>query len=162
METEDERLARKEAFFNQLYSVNESDNGSEDINEAAMMLKTSHKLYSTAGPELLAQLCSSPRFTGVPELLSRLERTVSDPTPKPTTPHHGDITVVEETPVPSVLCINPNGLSQSFDSTSLVSIGIAKMAATKSARTSGKRKRAQSLELLPESQQIFRGLSFCT
>jgi hypothetical protein len=136
--------AAKEAFFNELYEL-DKDSEEEDSCDASVILRRSRPATSESRTR-----SRTPRHSILDSVRSgpSLARTVSAPLPPSTRVGRLDI--------PSK--------SQSQDSNRAPDMfkpsdNAATLRAT--LKQTGKRKRGESLKLMPESEQIFNGLSFC-
>lgn len=140
-------LQQKEAFFQLLY--NSDDSPTTDCEFATFL---QHSRTPTVSVE--------PRLTADSPQPARLGRTVSAPVAS-ASPFADDVGIVRDTIFPSKSILRTRGLELRV---SLPGEEIAPSMRTPTAMPKGsrKRKRANSLDLLPESQQIFRGLGFCT
>lgn len=147
----------KEALFDELYKLDNEDSGDEDQSNASVILRQSRLALPRSDISTRApgnRVIHSLR----PE--QSLLRTVSAPLPQPLASNHRQADVVERSSFSSTASSKPS--EQLIIDTPIIAKSIAGMAAQKGAsKTSGKRKRGQSLELKPESQQIFHGLCFC-
>lgn len=140
-------LQKKEAFFKVLYDSDEAE--TKDC-EFALFLQ--HSKTPTVPIEPLLPLVSPQS--------ARLERTVSAPV-QSKSPFADDVSIVKDTPFPSRATVRNHDRVTPFNvpDKTITSSTRNNTAMPKGQR---KRKRASSLDLLPESQQIFRGLGFCT
>lgn len=145
------RQEEKQTLFTELYELDNIDNGEEEISP---MKAFTHRI--SAG-----QTINSTK-TFDPHVVRKLGRTVSAPVNAVSTPASASLSMIEDTPIssprhasqpsPEVFSPRPGHISKSFP---------APENAVKMAKSSAKRKRGQSLEVIPESQKIFNGLSFC-
>lgn len=142
----EETLQTKKAFFQLLY---DSDDSSTEDCEFTTFLKDSKTPTVPIEPLLTAD---SPQPV-------RLGRTVSAPV-QSTSPLADDVSVVKDTPFPSKSILRTRNL-ELRDSSPNDGIALSTRTPTAMPKGQRKRKRANSLDLLPESQQIFRGLGFC-
>lgn len=146
----------KEAFFRELYQLDE-DSSQEDQSNASVILRESRLApldsNASARTERDKAIHSSRRE---PSLL----RTVSVPLPQLSASKHHQADVTEKR---SFTSTGSSKLSeQVILDTPIMRKKIPSVAARKDApKAIGKRKRDQSIELKPESQQIFKGLGFC-
>ena len=154
----EETPLQKETFFNDLYQLDESDED-QDTSDAALTLQWSkepfHDREDPSTPLPKRRLVHSSRAT------QPFGRTTSAPLPT-SGPVLEPIDVVKETPVSSAIPrkevrtrANPNGVMPS--GSDALSRPSRSETGPKARR---KWKRGSSLELLPESQRIFQGLSF--
>lgn len=161
MEEKKKAMASKEAFFDDLYKLDDEEPTNEGEDEIALVLKTSKmKAISAITPE--------QRATVDTRLPTSMARTMSSPVPsvRPRGPLRLDsddvIDCVKETPVASASARLPSSKQTTVNPKPLGGESASTVKQTKPASKAGrKRKRGQSLELLPESQQIFRGKAFC-
>ena len=150
----EEKKAKKIAFFNDLNELDESDDESEDMSGIDLILRHS-KVPSRSLP---TQRLSQPLCLSYP-----LGRTISAPLPNSSSHAPNEVNIIQDGPGPSLVpVINSAHHNQvSVDGHKVSDGGIA-MASTKAlSKAKGKRKRGQSVEPVPESQQIFKGLTFC-
>ena len=145
------RQKEKQTLFTELYELDNIDNGEE---EASPMTAFTHRI--NAGKRINSTKTFDSHF------VRKLGRTVSAPVNAVSTPSSASLSMIEDTPISSqrhasqhsieVASPRPGPISKSFP---------APENTMKMAKTGAKRKRGQSLELIPESQKIFNGLSFC-
>lgn len=141
----------KEAFFNELYQLDEEDSSQEDRSDFSVIL---HESIALSRSEVAARAPTNGIIHS-----SSLLRTVSAPLPQPSASGHRQPSLVERSSFSSTA--SPKSSEQVIIDTPIVAKQTAGMAAQKGAlKTTGKRKRGKSLELKPESQQIFHGLAF--
>ena len=141
----------KEALFDELYRLDE-DSSEEDRSDASVILHESRLALHRSDVSARA-----PRND---VLHSSLLRTVSAPLPQPSAPGYRHANVIESSSFSSTA--SSKASKQVIIDTPVVAKKTAAMTPWKGAsKTPGKRKRGQSLELKPESQQIFNGLAFC-
>jgi len=136
--------AAKEAFFNELYELDNDSEGEESCN-ASVILRQSRP--PSSGPWTRSR---TPQHSILNSIRSgpSLARTVSAPLPHSTSAKTSDI--------PS------KSQSQEINRTSNMPKPSENTTAMKATlKQTGKRKRGESLQLVPESEQIFNGLSFC-
>lgn len=146
----------KEAFFDELYKLDEDDSGEEDASNASIVLSRSKLVVQKPriGPRMEQDKVIHPLRSDQP-----LARTVSAPLPhQESTPDNllrpHDAITYTSTDAPFIQGFhisNAPSITKSVDSTKTKSMP----------KATGKRKRGQSLEQKPEYQQVFRGLSFC-
>lgn len=161
MEEKKKAMASKEAFFNDLYKLDDEEPTDEGENEIALVLKTSKKTaISAITPEQRAAVDA--------RLPTSMARTMSSPVPlvRPRGSSRLDsddvIDCVKETPVASASARLPSSKQTTVNPKLSGGESASTAKQTKPASKAGrKRKRGQSLEPLPESQQIFRGKAFC-
>lgn len=162
----EEKEREKEKFFEGLYELDEQDDY-EEIDTAALILRKSRK------PIVETIVAVTPNATGgairrIPTKCSghsHIIRTVSAPLPLIDSPVCRKVERVKDSPavitsgaVDRRRQIGPKlpikNLRRTTDGGTVVTKESIKMPA--------KRKREKFLRVLPESQQIFRGLQFCT
>lgn len=149
----------KKAFFRELYQLDDEESGEEDLSNASAILSRSKLILlwsrSQAGTHR-DRLIHSSRSDQPP-----LERTLSAPLPDLGTTPAGRTGSTSSLSFSSILSLisqkrpvidTPFGAQQPRSITTNSNMP----------NTNGKRKRGQSFETRPESQQLFKGLSFCT
>jgi len=161
MEEKKKATASKEAFFNDLYKLDDEEITDEGENEIALVLKTSKKTAVIA-------ITPEQRATVDARLPTSMGRTMSSPVSlvRPRGPSRLDsddvIDRVKETPIASASVRLPSSKQTTVYPKLSRGESASTARQTKPASKAGKkRKRGQSLEPLPESQQIFRGKAFC-
>ena len=147
----------KEKLFDDLYQLDKEDSSEEDQSNIGDILRQSRLISSQS--DVLARtprqgVIHSPR----PE--QPLFRTVSAPLPQPSASSHRQANVVARSSFSSTT--SSKASRQVIIDTPIMAKKNASMTAQKGgSKTTGKRKRGQSLELQPESQRIFDGQAFC-
>ena len=137
---------QKEAFFQSLYTLDDDDERpDEEHSKAAMMLAGSRK----------GTLPTKQGVNTNPHVRHDTARTVSTPLPKPSMVTL-DISFVAATPFSSTKSMMERTSDHTLKPSSFAPTP------TLPSKGRGKRKRGQSLEIMPESQRIFGGLAFCT
>lgn len=149
---------QKEIFFNELYRLDDSDE-EQDTSEATLILRQSKDTFhqredpSTPLPKrrLIHTSCATQPFG----------RTISEPllTSRPVLE---TVELVKDTPLPSAMPLKGNGMREEEANATTPSLtgAFAKPDSSKRGpKARGKRKRGQSLEIMPESQQLFKGFS---
>ncbi|MCJ1243772.1 hypothetical protein MMC30_000969 [Trapelia coarctata] len=154
MEEKKKTMDSKKTFFNDLYAQDDVETTDESENEIALALRTSKKRAVTAiTPEQKASVeARVPTATG---------RTMSSPIPlvRTSRPRTDDaIDRVKETPI-APAPTRPQ-ISKQTTAPAKLSRGQTAKQTLPASKAGKKRKRGQSFELLPESQQIFRGKMF--
>lgn len=160
----EEKAVRKEAFFKELFQFDDDrdDEPLDSYDVASIPRHCKARAASHVSPPLLPS--AKDRFLRSVKGSTPLARTTSAPLPGVKTPLTAENNVVYETPplilsrlrkVPELNGLTSprpgrNGPRQRVDGAS----GMPK--------ASKKRKRGQSLDMMPQSQQIFKGLGFCT
>lgn len=143
----------KEALFDELYRLDEEDSSEEDRSDASVILHESRLALSRS--DVPSRV---PRNSVVHS--SSLLRTVSAPLPQPSASGHRHANVIESSSFSSTASFKAS--EQVIIDTPVIAKKTTVMTPRKEAsKPTGKRKRGQSLELKPESQQIFNGLAFC-
>ena len=147
-----EDLPKKETFFKQLSELDDEDEGPEDTSGAVQFLANSKKEPQTTERNVRSIL----RRTSV------LNRTFSFPLPKTDSSWSEDVSIVKETPYVTHQFRNIGGHHSKLQKNVLTATNHKKprVSATIS-NENKKRKSCRSLELVPASQQVFRGLFFC-
>ncbi|CAD6576336.1 MAG: hypothetical protein ASARMPREDX12_007849 [Alectoria sarmentosa] len=129
----------KETLFDELYQLDEDDSGEEDQSGVSVILRQSRLALAL------------PR--------SKFSARAPTPLPQPSVSNHRQANVVETSAFSSTASSKPS--EQIVIDTPIMPKKTAGLTAQKEApKTTRKRKRGQSLELKPESQQIFNGLAF--
>ncbi len=146
----------KEAFFDELYQLDEEESSEEEQSNASVILAQSRLAPRSGVTAIMPRngLIHSSR----PE--NSLLRTVSAPLPQllALNPHQTD--GVDKGSFSST--VSSKLSEQVVIDTPIMAKKTADMTAQKEpSKTIGKRKRGQSLDLKPESQQIFSGFAFC-
>lgn len=139
--------AAKEKLFRELYQLDQESEGEEDSSNASVML--SRCKLPTSRHRVGARITQATILGS-----SSLSRTVSSPLPEGrSTPRrrNGPLNGLSFSVIPSSVIEERH----STERTALPTLP------TTMAKPSGKRKRGQSFETKPESQQLFKGLSFC-
>ena len=138
----------KEKFFNQLYKLDD-DESEEDRSNAEEILRQSRQI-TQRNRDVQRSRTDQP-----------FGRTVSAPLPLVSTPSKDRVDNSVKAPVSSLLS-HAAGRDRFVD-TSRQNMQTHGVTVRKDGfRANHKRKRGQSLSLMPESQQIFKDLSFCT
>lgn len=158
METMEKTSVQKEIFFDELYRLDDSDE-EQDTSEAPLILRqrkdTIHqrKDPSTPLPKhwLIHTSCVTQPFrrtTSAPSLVPR---------PVPET-----VEVIKDTPLPSAMSLKRTRVREEANViTPSLTGDFSKTDSSKTGLTARrKRKRGQSLEIMPESQQLFKGFLF--
>ncbi len=154
----EETSLQKEAFFNELYRLNESDE-EQDLSNATLMLRQSRDALSEreniSTPLPKHQLIHTSRAT------QPFGRTISAPSPVSNL-IPGTREVIMETPLPSAMPQKETRIRKEIGSImpSVTVVFPRSDPCEIGPRTREKRKRGHSLESMPESQRIFQGLSF--
>lgn len=149
----------KEIFYNELYELDREDSDEVDTSNASVVLGQSR--LSSHDSSFPTKSLHRSRFIHSSHQDHVLGRTVSAPLPR-----DSKVTRDEANPLETV------SLSSFVSSKIQKQMGILSPdkvkqpanvdAVTKDPKQNGKRKRGKSSEPMPESQQIFNGLAFCT
>lgn len=143
----EERKAVKVAFFKELYALDEPDDETEDTAGISEILRDSKKVPSPEIPQRRRRMLVS-NLRGNAHMISNPVSAEKVPEPFP------QAAILEQPPTNDQVLINDNAMHSSE-----VNIACTKNVAT-AAR--GKRKRGDGPEILPEAQQLFKGLAFCS
>ena len=146
----------KEALFRELYQLDE-DSSEEDQSNASVILRESR--LASLGSDVTASIGRDKAIHSSRRERSLL-RTVSAPLPQPSASNPHQAEVVEKRSFTSTAC---SKLSEQviLDTPIMTKKNTSMTARKEPPKAIGKRKRDQSIELKPESQQIFKGLGFC-
>ena len=146
----------KEILFDELYQLDKEDSSEEDQSNASVILRQSKV---TPSSDVLARTRRNRVSHSSPPNQTLL-RTVSAPLLQPSALSPPQTNVMERSSFSSTASLHPS--EQVITDTPIMAKKSASVTAQKEvSKTFGKRKRGQSLELKPESQQIFKGLAFC-
>ena len=142
---------KKKAFFDELYKLDDSES-EEDRSNAEEILRQSRQITQRNK----SVQCSRPD--------QPFGRTISAPLPLVSTPSRGSVDDSVKAPIPSLLSHTSHTAKRDgLADTSRQNKRTHDVTARKDGfRVNHKRKRGHSLSLMPESQQIFKDLSFCT
>ncbi len=155
-------IKSKTEFFNQLYGLDRADTDTQETCETALLLKRSRNSASgrntltTPAPARIPKRILGLMVHASPGLL----RTLSEPSPRDNL-HNSpseDVQVVKETPLfKRKHQVSPRNLAITSSPPP-----DRKKSSTPTGHPAmpGKRKRGRSLQIVPSSQQIFKGLSF--
>ena len=147
----------KEKFFDELFRLDQEDSGEEDQSNVGVILHQSRLALPRPDVSATTPKTSSSYF---PRPDQSLLRTVSAPLPQLSASSSRQSHLAKETSFPPA--VSPNSSAQVvFDTPMMGKKGSSMTAKTEAPKTTGKRKRGQSFETKPESQQIFNGLAFC-
>ena len=153
----------KQTFFDQLYQLDQEDDNLEEINPAALILRKSRTLIA----ETVVAVTPHPK--GVEGRInarssSHIIRTVSAPLPTVQTPFCKEVERIQDSPA----ALTPTAVNERVQIDRTVrskgargTIERRPAIVTETSDMSGKRKRGKSVQVLPQAQQIFRGLQFC-
>ena len=146
----------KEALFHELYRIDE-DSSEEDRSNASVILRESR--LAPLSSDVSASIGSEKTVHSSHREPSLL-RTISVPLPQPSASKPRQASVTEKRSFTSTESSKVS--EQVILDTPIMTKKTTTMAAQKGAsKAIGKRKRNQSTELKPESQQIFKDLGFC-
>lgn len=150
----EEKKAKKIAFFNDLNELDESDDESEDKSGIDLILRHS-KAPSRSLP---TQHPSQPLRLSCP-----LGRTISAPLPNSSSHAPNEVNIIQDGPGPSPVPIINSALHNqvTVDGHKMSDDGVVTASTKALSKAKGKRKRGRSVEPVPESQQIFKGLTLC-
>ena len=130
-------MAQKIAFFTELFKLDEDDEETEDPEDAAVILRQFKPLRQPSQSEKRAFLgCGTSSFLSSSSAVQASLSSIHSP---------------------SQPLQRPSRINISDSSCPAKTVKLAKV----TSRKRGKRKRAESLDLLSDSQQIFKGLEFC-
>ncbi|KAI9722367.1 MAG: hypothetical protein M1812_001839 [Candelaria pacifica] len=148
----------KTSFFDQLYDLDRADTGTQETCEIALLLKRSRHSGSgrNTAPTRIPKRILGLMGHASPGLL----RTVSEPLPRDSLNNSPSeyASIVKETPL-------PKPKHQAFGKHLSITSSPPPVRKRSSSPTEiptmpGKRKRGRSLQIMPESQQVFKGLFF--
>lgn len=145
----------KEAFFDELYQLDEEDSSEEDESNASIILRQSRLAQTDVSARGSRNKVIHPSRPD-----QSLLRTVSAPLPQPSASNHRQSNVLERGSFTSTASSKPSQ-QVIIDTPVMAKKSVGMTALKEVSRTTGKRKRGQSLELKPESQRIFDRLAFC-
>lgn len=146
----EERKAIKVAFFKEIYALDGPDDETEDTAGISEILRDSNKVPSPALSQRKGRtVVSNRRGNG---------HTISSPV---------SVEVNKAVPgrcPPAAILEPPHIDDQALIKSNAMHDGEVKISHTKkvAAAAKGKRKRGDALEILPEAQQLFKGLAFCS
>lgn len=146
----EEKKAKKISFFKELNELDESDDESEDTSKIDLILR-----QSKSPPHSLSK---QPLRSCYP-----LARTSSAPLPNSSSHAPNEVHMIQDRPCPSPVPMVSSDLSfqVTVDGHKMPNGGVTATSINPLSKSKGKRKRGQSLEPIPDSQQIFKGLAFC-
>lgn len=150
----EEKKAKKIAFFNELNELDESDDESMDTSKIDLILRQSESPPHSLSKQRLSQ----PLRSCYP-----LGRTRSAPLPNSSSHAPNEVLMIQDRPCPSPVPIVNSDFSfqVAVDGHKMLNGGVTATSTKPLSKSKGKRKRGQSLESIPDSQQIFKGLAFC-
>ena len=150
----EEKKAKKIAFFAELHELDEPDDESEDTSGIDLILQ-----QSKTPPRSLPKQIPSQRLRSY----YSLGRTTSAPLPNPSSDAPNEVHIIQDGPSPSPVPIINSALQcqVTVNGRKMPNDGAAPITTKPLSKATGKRKRGQSLEPIPDSQQIFKGLAFC-
>ncbi|MCJ1461503.1 hypothetical protein MMC07_000100 [Pseudocyphellaria aurata] len=146
----EEKKAKKIAFFKELYELDEPDDESEDTSGIGLILRQS--TIPPSNPHPSERLRSS----------NPLGRTTSAPLANSSSNARNKAHVLQDGPSPSPVPNLNSPLHEGVPGAgqNMPASGVTATSRKPLSKATGKRKRGQSLELVPDSQQIFKGLAF--
>lgn len=150
----EEKKAKKIALFTELHELDESDDESEDTSEIGLILQQSKILPRSLPKKHLSQPLRSCHPLG---------RTTSAPLPNSSSHAPNEVLTFQNGPCTSpVPNVNPAlDYQVTVDGSKMPNGGVVATSKKPLSKAKGKRKRGQSLETVPDSQQVFKGLAFC-
>lgn len=152
--TMEEKKNQKIKFFKELYQLDQSDEETEHSNNPLTTLRLSKTLTHDDSATSSRSLCRFPDYP-----LSRGGLQLGRTTSAPLLTNNPSITEKESNIAPT----SSNALAPIAAECQIVSSRVIGPAMKEVMPTNKKkRKRGRSLDTLPESQQIFRGLAICT
>ena len=153
----DAKSREKEALFQELNALDESESDADELSLSAFK-----KSKPKRSPSLSTSIPPGQRSTGSTHHSTARKPFPLQPLPIPPSKYAairdsplGQVVASTGTTKYGTTIMRRTPISKSF-----TTVGEAK--STTMAKTGVKRKRRESLEVLPESQKIFTGLSFCT
>ena len=156
----EEKAVDKEAFFKELFQFDgDKDDEPVDSFDVASVLRHCKARVTTHVSPLLKDTFLRSAKASTP-----LARTISAPLPGLKTPLTAEVDVVYETPslTTSNMRKTPKPVERTTSGTGPNCSRQRANGASSMPKAGNKRKRGQSLNIMPESQQIFKGLGFCT
>lgn len=160
----------KEEFFDKLYRLDNDDDDDDDdgeINTAALILEQSRKRATRTNvavtPQLNESVTKKDRVTASSH--TYMKRTVSAPLPVIPTTLSKEVELLKNTPTSTVVESARQRVELHRGATLLSSGNVSDGSVNvlkKPSKMTGKRKRGKSPKMMPLSQQIFKGLQFCT
>lgn len=144
----------KEAFFDELYQLDEEDSSEEDQSNVSIILRQSRLAQTDVSARGSRNKVIHPSHPD-----QSLLRTVSAPLPQPSASNHCQSKMLERGTFTSTASSKPSQ-QVIIDTPVMAKKSVGMTALKEVSRTTGKRKRGQSLELKPESQRIFDRLAF--
>lgn len=158
----EEKAVHKQAFFQELFQLDdETDEERVDRYDVASILRQCKARATSHVPPLLPS--AKDIFLRSTKASTPLARTTSAPLPGLKTPLTAQVDIVYETP-PVATPILPKASELIGRTTSGAGLNGSRQRADGASgmpKANKKRKRGRSLDVMPESQQIFKGLGFC-
>ena len=164
----EEKEREKERFFQELYELDERDD-CDEINTAALILRESRTRIADTVVAVTPHATEGviQRDSMNVSLPTHMTRTFSAPLPLIDSPISREVECVRDSPAVIALA----AVDRQRQLTSRVPIPIKTLRRTTDGGTvvtketmkiPAKRKRGKAVQVLPEAQQIFKGLRFCT
>lgn len=146
----EERKAIKVAFFKEIYALDGPDDETKDTAGISEILRDSKKVPSPELSQRKGRTVVSNRQGNGHTISNPVSVEVNKDVPGSCPP----AAILERTPIDDQALIKPNAMHD----------GEVKISHTKKVAIAakGKRKRGDALEILPEAQQLFKGLAFCS
>ena len=158
----EEKKIQKITLFQQLYQLDESEEEREGVDQIDLILRHGKgNNYASEKKDLSSpsHVQKSSRSLG---LCHPLGRTTSAPLPQARSLESNEVQITREnSPSSAIFTVNPLHDQVMVDGPVQSRSGPNMATKKKVPKAKGKRKRGFSLEFIPESQQIFRGLTFC-
>lgn len=156
-------LLQKKTLFNELYDLDNSDEEQETCDIAGFLETTTRKQPLVKGTRHLNPL-PKHKLILIAASNQAFERTAAATLPQILKPVTKVVDVVKDTPPPSTISATTQKIQKALPRAGkMTGKARAKGSTSKVTPKIGvKRKRAKSLEVMPESQQIFKGQAFCT
>lgn len=146
----EERKAIKVAFFKEIYALDGPDDETKDTAGISEILRDSKKVPSPELSQRKGRTVVSNRQGNGHTISKPVSVEVNNDVPGSCPP----VAILKLTPIDDQALIKPNAMHD----------GDVKISSTEKVATAakGKRKRGDALEILPEAQQLFKGLAFCS
>lgn len=146
----EERKVNKVAFLKEIYALDEPDDETEDTAGISEILRDSKKVPSPESSQRKGSIVVSNRRGNGHKISNPVPVKVNKNVRGPCPP----AAIVEPPPTNDQVLIKENAMHSSE-----LNIARSKKVAT---AAKGKRKRGYALDILPEAQQLFKGLAFCS
>lgn len=149
----------KKAFFDELYQLDDVSDGAEETSTISLILAQSKVTASTSTVDSRG---AKRRITDDLRFNPPLNRTLSNPHAQVSDSTSGMIPSAKKPQLVALDIDEPSASAFFKEQTPNVTSKQANHNVVgKARRQAGKRKRGQSFNTMPESQQIFKGLAFC-